>query len=65
MAFRKAKNKYASEDFNLPDSMGGAGDMSMGDPSMDMGDPMMGGMDMGKRGMAGSCSTKPSSKSLL
>ena len=50
MAFRKAKNKYASEDFNLPDSMGGAGDMSMGDPSMGMGDPMMGGMDMGMGG---------------
>ena len=52
MAFRKAKNKYAGEDFNLPDSMGGMGDAGMGasDPTMGMGgDPlsMGGGMDMG------------------
>ena len=54
MALRKARNKYASEDFNLPDSMGGAGDMGMGDPSMGMNDPMMGGgMDMGMGGMGG------------
>lgn len=56
MAFRKAKNKYASEDFNLPDSMGGVGDMSMGggmtDPSMGMSDPF-GGMDMGMGGTGG------------
>ena len=54
MAFKKAKNKYASEDFNLPDSMGGAGDGGMSDPSMGMSDPMMGGgMDMGMGGGMG------------
>ena len=54
MAFRKAKNKYSSEDFDLPPGMGG-NDMSMGggmgDPSMmdptmgGFGDPTMGGTD--------------------
>lgn len=52
MAFRQAKNKYANEDFNLPDSMGGTGMGGMSDPTMGMSDPF-GGMDMGMGGTGG------------